>query len=339
MGNLQSGMDVWRYMVNSMTDRKSKEAYLPLLLSAVGALGVLPFAILRFIQQAWLAAIVDTIIMIGFMTLGWFVYRTRKVRTASRAIALLCVVGVLTTVYVIGPQQVYWTYPALMAIFYLTSPKEAVAFAIVTLVALLPVFIPANDSQLASTVIITIIVTTAFAFAFSLITNRQSEQLMQMATKDPLTGAGNRRALDIRLEQSVNRLRRSGETASLVLLDLDHFKSVNDKHGHAVGDLILKHIADIINLRIRITDSLFRIGGEEFVIVLDGQNLQKTGYLAEQLRVLVEANEIVQDKSVTISLGVAEIRKGESGTAWLSRADAAMYCAKANGRNATSLSP
>ncbi|HEY5641810.1 MAG TPA: GGDEF domain-containing protein [Woeseiaceae bacterium] len=332
-------MDVWRYMVNSMTDRKSKEAYLPLLLSAVGALGVLPFAILRFIQQAWLAAIVDTIIMIGFMTLGWFVYRTRKVRTASRAIALLCVVGVLTTVYVIGPQQVYWTYPALMAIFYLTSPKEAVAFAIVTLVALLPVFIPANDSQLASTVIITIIVTTAFAFAFSLITNRQSEQLMQMATKDPLTGAGNRRALDIRLEQSVNRLRRSGETASLVLLDLDHFKSVNDKHGHAVGDLILKHIADIINLRIRITDSLFRIGGEEFVIVLDGQNLQKTGYLAEQLRVLVEANEIVQDKSVTISLGVAEIRKGESGTAWLSRADAAMYCAKANGRNATSLSP
>lgn len=339
MGNLQSGMDVWRYMVNSMTDRHPKEVYLPLLLSAVGALGVLPFAILRFIQQAWLAAIVDTIVVIGFITLGYFVYRTRKVRAASRAIALLCVAGVLTTVYVIGPQQVYWTYPALMAIFYLTSPKEAVAFALVTLGALLPVFIPANDSEIASTVIITIIVTTAFAFAFSLITNRQSEQLMQMATKDPLTGAGNRRALEIRLEQSIHRFRRSNETASLVLLDLDHFKSVNDKHGHAVGDLILKHIADIINLRIRITDSLFRIGGEEFVIVLDGQDLQKAGHLAEQLRVLVEANEIVQDKSVTISLGVAEIKEGETGDAWLNRADAAMYCAKADGRNATSLSP
>ena len=339
MADLRSGMDVWRYMVDSVKGHRSAEAYLPLMLSAASALGILPFAILRLINGQWIAAAVDMMIIAGFILLGMFVFRTRRVRAASITIALICIVGVLTTVYIIGPQQVYWAYPALMAIFYLVRPMEALACAMVILAALMPVIVPAADSHVASTIIITIVVTSSFGFAFSLITYRQRAMLVNMATRDPLTGAGNRRALDARLEESVNRYRRTREAVSLVLLDLDHFKRVNDVHGHAAGDMILKHIADIINLRIRVTDSLFRIGGEEFVIVLDGQDLERAGHLAEQLRVLVEANEIVQDRSVTISLGVAELKDDESPNDWLHRADAAMYCAKDAGRNATSLSP
>ena len=171
-----------------------------------------------------------------------------------------------------------------------------------------------------------------------MITNRQRTQLLQLATKDPLTGAGNRRALDSKLREAVNTFQRTGTPASLLMLDLDHFKSVNDVLGHAAGDQILKNVTEIINLRIRVTDSLYRIGGEEFVVVLEGADLEQAAHLAEQLRTLVDANELVADQTVTISLGVAELKQHESPYDWLHRADEAMYQAKDAGRNSTSVS-
>ncbi len=120
-------------------------------------------------------------------------------------------------------------------------------------------------------------------------------------------------------------------------MDLDNFKLVNDLHGHATGDQILKRITEIVNLRIRVTDSLYRIGGEEFVILLEEQDLDAATHLAEQLRTLVEANELAPDQSVTVSVGVAELGKDETSDEWLKRADSAMYAAKGAGRNQTSI--
>ncbi len=338
MKKLHSGMDAWRFIARSESGPRSLESLLPLLLSAAGSLGVLPFAIMRFMQQEWVAAAVDTVIVAGFLTLGTYVYRTHRVRAASVALAVLCVGGVVATVYLIGPHQVYWAFPALMAIFYLIRPREAVFCAVVIVAALIPPVAGSHASHHTTTIFITILVTSTFALAFSLITNRQRAQLLLLATKDPLTGAGNRRGLDAKLNEVVNSYRRSHTPSSLVLLDLDHFKKVNDVHGHAVGDQILKRVTEIINLRIRVTDSLYRIGGEEFVVVLEGADLHKAAHLAEQLRTLVHANELVPDQSVTISLGVAELKDGESGNDWLHRADEALYRAKDAGRNSTSLS-
>lgn len=338
MKKLHSGMDAWRYIVQTDPRPSSAESYLPLLLSAAGGLGVLPFAILRLMQQQWTAAAIDIVIVAGFFALGTYVFRTRHVRAASVAIAVLCVTGVLATVYLIGPHQVYWAFPALMAVFYLVSAREAIFAATVTIVALLPALLPTSDSHETTTILITITVTSAIAYAFSLITNSQREKLLLLATKDPLTGAGNRRGLDAKLLEVVNAHKRFGTPSSLLLIDLDHFKKVNDIHGHAVGDQILQRITEIINLRIRVTDSLYRIGGEEFVVVLEGADLRRATHLAEQLRTLVHANELVPDQAVTISLGVAEIRDGEVGNDWLHRADEALYQAKDAGRNSTSVS-
>jgi diguanylate cyclase len=331
-------MDAWRFIVRSESRNTSVETYLPLILSAAGSLGVLPFAILRYMQGAWVAAVMDTLIVAGFLAFGTYAYRTQRVRAASVAIALICVTGVLATVYIIGPRQIYWAFPALIGVFYLLRPREAVVLAVVTLLALIPVLLPAADSQETTTVVVTFMVTSMIALAFSLITSRQREQLLVLATKDPLTGAGNRRGLDAKLAEVVNSFRRTGTQSSLVLLDLDHFKKVNDLYGHAVGDQILKRVTEIINLRIRVTDSLYRIGGEEFIVALEGADLHKAAHLAEQLRTLVDANELVPDHAVTISLGVAELKDGESPNDWLHRADEALYRAKDAGRNSTSLS-
>lgn len=337
MKDLHSGLDAWRYIIASDAERRSVASYLPLILSAAGAFGVFPFMILRYMQGQWFAAIIDTIIVVGFLGLGTYVYLTRRVEAASIAISVFCIAGVLSTVYVIGPQQVYWVYPAIMAVFYLVRPRVASALVLITVIALLPRLIDQSDTHSTTTVLITIVVMSSFAFAFSLITNRQREQLVQLATRDPLTGARNRRALDEKLKDLVHGFKRSSKGASLLLLDLDHFKKVNDAHGHAMGDQILKRVTEIINLRIRVTDSLYRVGGEEFVVVLEDQELERAAHLSEQLRTLVEANELAPDESVTISLGVAELQRDESASEWLQRADEALYRAKREGRNSTRL--
>lgn len=337
MKDLHSGLDAWRYIIASDSERRSVESYLPLILSIVGALGVLPFTVLRYMQGAWAAAIVDTVIVVGFIALGTYVFRTRRVQVASILISCFCIAGVISTVYIIGPQQVYWVYPTLMAVFYLVRPRIALVLAMVTVATLIPQMIGNMELHATTTVLVTIVVMSSFAFAFSRITNRQREQLMHLATKDPLTGAGNRRGLDVKLKDIINNHKRNGVTASMLLLDLDHFKKVNDVHGHAMGDQTLKRVTEIINLRIRVTDSLYRIGGEEFVIVLESQDATRATHLAEQLRTLIQANELVPDQPVTISLGVAELAKDETVSSWLGRADEALYRAKHAGRNTTSI--
>lgn len=337
MKDLHSGLDAWRYIIASDSERRSVDSYLPLILSIVGALSVLPFMVLRYMQGAWVAAIVDTVIVAGFIALGTYVFRTRRVQVASIVISCFCITGVISTVYIVGAQQVYWVYPTLMAVFYLVRPRIALVLAIITVAVLIPQMTEDMEFKTMTTVLVTIAVMSSFAFAFSRITNRQRERLMQLATKDPLTGVGNRRGLDVKLKDIVNNHKRSGMIASMLLLDLDHFKKVNDVHGHAVGDQTLKRVTEIINLRIRVTDSLYRIGGEEFVVVLEGQDAMHAKHLAEQLRTLIQANELVPDQSVTISLGVAEIAQDETASSWLGRADEALYRAKHAGRNTTSI--
>lgn len=337
MSKEQSALETWSYIARSQLSRTSVDRFLPLALSGAGALGILPFAVARFIHGELLAGFIDVAIIVGLLAMGTMVYHTHRVRFVSLALSVICISGVLATVYMSGPQQIYWAYPALMAVFYLVKPAEGIIFALAMVAALVPRLLPEDDGFQSATMLITIVVMSAFAFAFSIITNRQRELLIQLATKDPLTGAGNRRALENKMTDVIASHRRSRVSASLIILDLDHFKAVNDKHGHAKGDEILVRITEIVNMRIRVTDSLYRIGGEEFVVVVEDQGREGASHLAEQLRTLVDANELVPDHAVTISLGVAELRYKETGNDWLRRADEALYQAKHEGRNTTSV--
>ncbi len=337
MTKRQSGLETWSDINNFDSSPRRVEGALPIILSVGGALGITPFAILRFVHGEYFVAILDAIIILGMLLLGVFVYRTRKVRFASIALSVFCVAAVLASVYVSGTRQVLWAYPAVMAIFYLLRPLEAVALILAMISGLLPALLVSGSSFHTTSVIITLLVMGAFAYAFAAVANQQRNMLMQLATKDPLTGVGNRRALDSKLSELTAAFSRAPTASSLIILDLDHFKAVNDNHGHAKGDEILRRITEIVNLRIRVTDSLYRIGGEEFVVVVEHQGIDKASHLAEQLRTLVEVNELVPDHSVTISLGVAEILPDETGSEWLCRADKALYKAKRMGRNVTAI--
>ena len=335
MSNRQSGLDTW----NDIRKLEGKQAdgmgSLPLLLAIAGSLAILPFAILRFLNGEYLIALLDGLIIVGMIALGAFVYRTRRIRLASIILSLLCAASLVATIYTIGTQQILWAYPAVMAFFYLLRHEEAIALVLGMTALLLPKLLMDAGQFQTTSVAVTLVVMCAFAYAFASVMQRQRDLLMQQATKDPLTGAGNRRALDEKLDEIVAAYARLPTPSSLIILDLDHFKSLNDSHGHSTGDEILRKITEIIRLRIRSTDSLYRVGGEEFVVVTEHLTLDKASHLAEQLRTLVEVNELVPEHPVTISLGVAEIRSGQSGDQWLKRADEALYEAKRAGRNAT----
>jgi diguanylate cyclase (GGDEF)-like protein len=162
-------------------------------------------------------------------------------------------------------------------------------------------------------------------------------EVQRLAITDGLTGTHNRHHFFELAERELNRARRFGQPVSAIMLDVDHFKQVNDTYGHAVGDQVLRVVAERCGESIRDIDILGRYGGEEFAIILPGTDLSGTPTMAERLRRSIADAPIPTDKgdlTVTISLGVASsAQDDEDAAALLNRADVAMYEAKQAGRN------
>lgn len=155
----------------------------------------------------------------------------------------------------------------------------------------------------------------------------------QLATTDKLTGAYNRYSFDTEIEQRIESSERSGAALSLMILDIDHFKKVNDTHGHDVGDLVLKELVHLSRQVIRKSDKIYRWGGEEFAILMENTPLSMAEELANRLRLSVHGHRFEIVGQVTISAGVAQWQYGEEPKEWFKRIDLALYNAKNNGRN------
>lgn len=159
------------------------------------------------------------------------------------------------------------------------------------------------------------------------------KQLLTLATQDKLTGAYNRHKWDEQIEMQLGLAQRGGYSFGLIVLDVDYFKQVNDQFGHQVGDQLLQQLVKQLQQRIRATDTLFRLGGEEFAILLPMQDIDTTYTLAETLRAQMEALQLDGLPAFTISLGVTCYQPMDNETAIFRRADMALYRAKAQGRN------
>ena len=156
------------------------------------------------------------------------------------------------------------------------------------------------------------------------------------ARTDPLTELPNRAEFDAALAARLHAARESGAPLWLMFLDLDHFKSINDRHGHAVGDACLKAVGDILRKHVRAGDLIARYGGEEFVLMIEGAGAQRALDAAESLRAAVNAEAIrVKPHRIvlSVSIGLSELRAEDEAAELLARADAALYRAKQNGRN------
>lgn len=174
--------------------------------------------------------------------------------------------------------------------------------------------------------------------------NRLEEQALEIeahisrSLTDPLTGLPNRREFNDRLEERMSAWKRRGEVFSLLLLDVDHFKALNDKHGHPAGDQVLASIGRTLRGAVRREDAVARYGGEEFAILLPNTSLEQAVHVAEKVRDAVARGVVEhnhQKLAVTISGGLAVIETEDTAELLIQKADAALYVAKASGRNRT----
>ncbi len=178
--------------------------------------------------------------------------------------------------------------------------------------------------------------------AFPLRNALMYQRALQSALRDPLTGLYNRSAMDSALYREILLARRNNAPLSLVLLDIDHFKDINDSHGHATGDTVIKSLTDRLIACVRKSDILSRFGGEEFSILMNSTDQYGARLLAERICLAVRAvpcQTSIGDVNFTVSAGVATLRAHENDRHLFERADAALYEAKRSGRDRVCLAP
>ena len=155
--------------------------------------------------------------------------------------------------------------------------------------------------------------------------------------RDPLTGLLNRRYLDSRLDEEIERARRSGLPLSLLMIDLDHFKHINDSYGHLVGDQVLRHVSSLVVSVVRVSDMVVRYGGEEFLVIAPDSALEDATHLGDRLLHHLRNYEVPlpngEPLKVTASIGAASLHADDNQVNFLRRADVALYDAKGQGRD------
>jgi diguanylate cyclase (GGDEF)-like protein len=286
----------------------------------------------------YMMALIDAIIALFTFGLFTYVWVTRKHKFAGGMICVLYLTAALIVVHLQGPNSVYWAYPATIGCFCILNTRLAIILCAATISILFPMLHGTIPTDQLSGIFTTLILLCIFGYIFNDSVHRQRRQLSTLAARDALTGTWNRRALDETLIQTTSSNNRNPLIASLIMLDLDHFKRINDTYGHDVGDTILIKISAIIKESIRLSDRLYRYGGEEFVVIADGANLENAAILAESIRKKIESSCLLDKENITISLGVASLMEGQNPETWIKLADEALYEAKRTGRNKFCLS-
>ena len=301
--------------------------------------GIIPYAIYRYVNGEYLLAFIESLLAVATLGLFLFVWRTHKYQTPALIMSVISVAVIIAVVHIKGPSLVYWMYPTIIFCYYVLNARAASIITLVSMFLLFPALYSTLETQETVTIYLTLAMLGLFGYSYILMSFQQHAELAKLAARDSLTGVWNRRSLDEALTQLFNKHQRKPITASLIIMDLDHFKQINDTYGHSVGDEILIKIAELLTSVVRISDQVYRYGGEEFVLIAEGADLEGASEIAETIRSRVEASQLFKKQKVTLSLGVAELSQASSAQRWLSLADDALYDAKNKGRNQFCLSP
>jgi len=302
--------------------------------SISGAFGLMIFALANFYGQPvqrrtlFLVALGNGTFCMGLMNHLWM--RLLLSSTVS-ALLDLCMLRCI----LIGQRKRQGRAHILVTVGVAINLLLMIVRAVATLTHANPVRSATDSTLLESALYLSALVSlNLVAVGFVLMTKETSDEaLRQQAAIDRLTGVWNRARFEDESRQKILHLRRYGMPLSLLLLDIDHFKLVNDEHGHLVGDAVLKEVVARTRLSLRETDIIGRWGGEEFVLLLPSTGLDVAVGVAERIRTQIADKEFAHQGKVTVSIGVASCRISDDLKDLFDRADAALYRAKNAGRN------
>src|SRR5690554_3176098 len=303
------------------------------LLGVSGFVGISPFAVLRFVQGNMLAGVVDVLILFGVCGGVIYAWVTGDTRRSGVVMAFVASYGAVVVGTIVGDPGLFWLYPCLVTSFFLVGPRLAMAINVSAVVLMMVIGEAFRSHEQMWSFASTAVVVSACAYVFAYRNQDQRERLEHLATIDPLTGVKNRRSMDEELDLAAANAERTGLPYALVMLDIDHFKKINDVYGHGVGDDVLTDLVALIEHNTRKSDQLFRYGGEEFVLLLPGVDGNSLQAVMNNLQQVLRKYLNYPGGPVTSSFGVALLGHGESVESWLARADEALYQAKDTGRD------
>jgi diguanylate cyclase (GGDEF)-like protein len=285
-------------------------------------------------------------------SLALLVWARRLPRQIYPAVMLLASALITVTMYFNGERlgaassgtQVYYVWVALYAGYFFTRSQIAVQLAAVAILYASILSIVHVGSVAPTRWLLTVAMVCGCACLVYALKHRNDQlvaRLRAAVRRDPLTGIANRKAFDERLAHELAVTRRGGHPTAVVLLDIDRFKQINDRHGHVCGDDVLRTVAEVTVRSVRETDLVARLGGDEFAAILPGASTEQAYQAGERVRLAVlDAQSAAQGAiRFTISVGVADSDDaGEVPDSLVSSADHALYSAKRNGRNRTARS-
>ncbi|MDW8425817.1 MAG: GGDEF domain-containing protein, partial [Meiothermus sp.] len=277
-------------------------------------------------------------------------------RGISIATVKLCLLGIISIyqlvsfleftfagrLYTEGLSATALWFPVVFPVAFLFFPARtalrfsAFFYLLVVVIGLLGFFVtPQVDQRALNTVVQFYLASLAFLFTQAIYARyrKQYVDMHQIAHTDPLTRVANRRLMQDLLEKSCEVARTEKTGFALLLIDLDHFKRINDLYGHSVGDQVLREVASLLQGVLRQEQSLARWGGEEFMVLAPRTNLHQAQELANRIAASLASTRLVGQFEVSASIGLATYREGDSSDTVVHRADAALYRSKASGRN------
>jgi diguanylate cyclase (GGDEF)-like protein len=328
---LQQRRDYDGERVDELRAKRRRGAYrYVLLLLAVILLPIVAHNIyIRQILPAAGALVLLGILMVNILLLSV----NREAFLGPPLVLMLSIALVMLSLYYGQNYNLYLLFPLLVGLPVLLKTRWAVFLGVLTGLLVAPVVLTQYDHTTSAAVGISMGLTWLVSAWLVFAMTEQSRRLRGMAITDSLTGAFNRRYLELQADRCVQDWARYQRPVSLLLIDVDHFKRVNDKFGHAVGDAVLQQLVTLVQQRIRKMDMLCRFGGEEFVLLLGETTTAKALFVAEQLRGAVERAKILPEGNMTISVGVCDVTQVQDMEHWFKLADAALYQAKRKGRN------
>jgi diguanylate cyclase (GGDEF)-like protein len=309
------------------------------LVGGIASCTLLPYALYRLATGSYLVALVD-LLMITVSTVSvWMAWRTGDTEKPGFLMAVVFCFGAVLVCLKLGQDVLFWIYPLMVFIFFLVAPIKALLLLLLMVSAIVSLHFAEqssifNNSFQLLAFITTTVITSIFAYIFAYRTHLQRQELRHLATTDPLTGAATRHSLTDELTEAIQQYQQKNILSGLMLLDLDHFKRINDNFGHQSGDQILSQLVPLLKQMIRQQDSVFRYGGEEFVLLIKEIQLADLHRLAEKIRHAVWHQLTLPDGSaLTTSIGLATVQHATDWESWLQNADVALYQAKHQGRN------
>lgn len=305
----------------------------------LGCLSIAPLLLTRIIQQNWTLAALNSVLLAVFSGIAINILKNQYLDLSRYILGALIILGITSTTIIGGTSSVYWLYPGFVGAFFIFRPKTAVILAFAVGIVIYPFLIDRLASADMLVLYATLMPTVIFIYFSSRELRKQHAQLTALVSQDYLTQTGNRRAFNAKAEICIKQLNKQGLHSVLILFDMDHFKRLNDTHGHVVGDAVLKDVTTLVSASLRSTDRLFRLGGEEFAIIVQNAMLKDAVAISEKIRESLSTHRNIDLPSYTVSFGLAALNKQETVNQWMERADKALYHSKQNGRDQVSVTP